>query len=76
MQQKEKTYTNKELLNRFSGKGVMIAPERERVDFGKIIGYYVDKTTGIKYPTTMGLIHYSKKGSHIVPAKPKNYKGD
>lgn len=43
----------------------------ERVDFGKIIGYYVDPQTGKKHPTTMGIIHYSKNGAHIVPSKPK-----
>ena len=65
-----------ELINNFSGKGVMIGPGKERVDFGRTIGYYVDKTTGTRHPTTVGMIHYSKNGSHIVPAKPKCFKGD
>ncbi len=59
------------LIREFSGKGTPAGANRERVDFGKIIGYYVDPQTGKKYPTTMGIIHYSKYGAHIVPSKPK-----
>jgi hypothetical protein len=43
---------------------------KERVDFGQIIGNYVDPATGEKLPTTKGIIHYSKSGVHIVPARP------
>lgn len=43
---------------------------KERVDFGQIIGNYVDPSTGEKLPTTKGIIHYSKAGVHIVPARP------
>lgn len=65
------------LIDKFSGKGQMLNNGRERVDFGKIIGYYVDSETGKKYPTTVGLIHYSKTGAHIVPATPKGgFKND
>jgi hypothetical protein len=66
------------LVDRFSGKGQQagkIPPGmpgfRERVDFGEVIGIYVDKTTGESMPTTVGIIHYSKDGVHIVPARPK-----
>lgn len=53
-------------------KGMPGKPDyRERVDFGEIIGYFVDKDTKQKLPTTIGIIHYSKKGGHIVPGKPK-----
>lgn len=53
-------------------KGVPGKPDyRERVDFGEMIGYYVDEGTKQKLPTTIGTIHYSKKGGHIVPGKPK-----
>lgn len=45
---------------------------KERVDFERVIGYYKDDSTGKSYPTTMGIIHYSKSGAHIVPSKPKN----
>jgi filamentous hemagglutinin len=43
---------------------------RERVDFGSVIGNYVDPVTGEKSPTTNGIIHYSKDGVHIVPGRP------
>ncbi|MBR5539642.1 MAG: hypothetical protein IKU61_07065 [Clostridia bacterium] len=43
---------------------------KETVDFKKIIGKYVDPQTGKAYDTTMGTIHYSKDGAHIVPARP------
>ncbi|MDC2824418.1 polymorphic toxin type 50 domain-containing protein, partial [Rodentibacter pneumotropicus] len=45
---------------------------KERVDFNKSIGIYIDPITGDRTPTTMGIIHYSKNGYHIVPAKPKD----
>jgi RHS repeat-associated protein len=37
---------------------------KERIDFGEVIGYWNDQ------PTTKGIIHYSKDGIHIVPARP------
>ena len=43
---------------------------RERVDFGKQIGYYVREGTGERIPTTKGIIHYSSTGIHIVPVAP------
>ena len=49
----------------------MLSNNRESVDFGRVIGYYVDPVTQEKIPTTMGTIHYSKDGAHIVPARPK-----
>lgn len=59
------------LIKQYSGTGVIVSQGKERIDFGRVIGYYVDKSTGKQYPTTMGIIHSSKNGSHIVPAKPK-----
>ena len=44
---------------------------KERVNFNKNIGIYIDPVTGNQTPTTMGIIHYSKNGYHVVPAKPK-----
>ncbi|WP_420978431.1 hemagglutinin repeat-containing protein [Burkholderia gladioli] len=44
---------------------------RERVNFGKVIGNYVDPVTGEKMPTTNGIVHYSKDGVHIVPGRPQ-----
>lgn len=49
---------------------------REVVDFQEIIGKYVDPSTGKSYDTTMGTIHYSKEGAHIVPARPKNIRSE
>ena len=37
---------------------------KERVDFGEVIGSVNGE------PTTKGIIHYSKTGAHIVPARP------
>lgn len=45
------------------------AGSKERVDFGKVIGSYVDPVTGEKIPTTKGIIHYGSKGVHIVPSR-------
>lgn len=63
------------LLSQYAGKGqkaqgIVGEPGyRERIDFGEVIGYFVkDK---MQIPTTVGIIHYSKKGAHIVPAQPK-----
>ena len=41
------------------------------IDFGFEIGIYVNQATGEKSPTTMGKVHFSKTGSHVVPTKPK-----
>ncbi len=65
------------LLKKHAGKGQKVQGVfgepgyRERVDFGETIGYFVNNKTNEKVPTTMGTIHYSKKGAHIVPAQPK-----
>jgi hypothetical protein len=66
------THSNPEaLLKSFSGQGQAANsfPRgqpgfRERVDFGQVIGKY----NGVD--TTKGIIHYSKKGAHIVPSAP------
>lgn len=62
-----------ELVNRYAGTGQFIGPEKtkERIDFGRPIGMYVDPRTGRREPTTIGIVHYSKNGTHIVPAAPK-----
>lgn len=60
-----------QLIKTFKGKGTKISDTKERVDFGEVIGEYVD-IDGARTPTTVGIIHTSaKKGSHIVPARPK-----
>lgn len=66
-----------QLLNRYAGTGQKVrgvpgqAGYKERVDFGEFIGYYIKKGDPMQYPTTVGTIHYNKKGAHIVPARPK-----
>ena len=48
----------------------VINDNKNRVDFGREIGVYVNPETGEKVSTTVGIVHNSKKGAHIVPAKP------
>ena len=60
-----------QLLNRCSGTGTKLNDHKERVNFGEVIGKYVDSSTGKAYDTTYGIIHYSKTGTHIVPSHPK-----
>lgn len=43
---------------------------KERINFGKVIGNYVDPVTGKGTPTTNGIITYAKDGIHIIPARP------
>ena len=43
---------------------------KERIDFGRVIGEYVDQE-GKSAPTTVGIVHHQKAGLiHIVPARP------
>lgn len=61
-----------QLLDDFAGTGQKIGANKERVDFGKVIGQYYDESTGTFVDTTRGIIHYdSKGGSHIVPSAPR-----
>ena len=57
----------------FAGMGEVVGnsetSNKERVDFGLIIGLVKD-SNGNLIPTTRGLIHHSKKGTHIVPSNP------
>lgn len=62
------------LINKYSGKGRKIGTSRETVDFKKVIGKYVDPRTGKSYDTTVGTIHYSKSGTHLVPEKPIDWR--
>lgn len=52
------------LVKEHSGKGTPLGDNKERVEFGKVIGNYVDPDTKEKQPTTVGIIHYSKNGTH------------
>lgn len=60
-----------QLLDDFAGTGKKIGKNKERVDFGSVIGKYVNPETGEAVDTTVGIIHYGKNGAHIVPARPK-----
>ena len=43
---------------------------RERINFGYVIGRFVDQGTGDATETTNAIAHYSKQGIHFVPARP------
>lgn len=58
------------LVYKLSGTGKALNQNKERIDFGVKIGKYVDEATGAAYDTTKGIIHYSKDGVHVVPARP------
>lgn len=67
-----------ELLDQGAGMGQQIGSRpvgqsgsKERVDFGRSIGNYVDPVSGEKTPTSVGVVHYGSRGAHIVPARPK-----
>jgi filamentous hemagglutinin len=66
------------LLDKGAGTGEQVGNtpvgqpgSKERVDFGKNIGDYVDRDTGERSPTSIGIIHYGSKGAHIGPARPR-----
>lgn len=62
----------------FCGTGMRITGEpgvpgyQEIINFNEFVGYYVTRETGEKTATTWGKIHYSKKGTDIVPTKPRD----
>ena len=60
------------LIDRFAGTGTKVGTNKERVDFGEVIGIYVNEEGTVREPTTVGQIHYSKNGAHIVPGRPKS----
>ena len=62
------------LVKKYSGKGEILSDHKERIDFKKKIGKFVDKETGKAYDTTVGIVHYSMDGFHVVPAKPKEWR--
>ena len=66
------------LVDKFAGTGQKITNEipgmpgyRERIDFGEVIGIYKNVDGTISKESTVGMIIYSKDGTHIVPLKPK-----
>ncbi|MBS5956126.1 MAG: hypothetical protein KIC73_04340 [Clostridiales bacterium] len=58
------------LVDKFAGTGEWIGANKERINFGEVIGQYMNPATGEAVDTTVGIIHYSKTGTHIVPAQP------
>lgn len=63
-----------QLLDDFAGTGQKVGANKERVDFGKVIGQYYDAKTNTYINTTRGMIHYDNKGgAHIVPSAPNGY---
>lgn len=64
--------TNKieKLLQKYAGTGQAVKDNKERVDFKETIGIYINQQDGHQYATTIGIIHYSKRGLHLIPAKP------
>jgi hypothetical protein len=63
-----------QLLDDFAGTGQTIGANKERVDFGRVIGQYYDAKTSTYLDTTRGMIHYdSKGGAHIIPSAPNEY---
>lgn len=65
-----------DLINRFAGTGQPKSGTfgqpgfKEWVDFGEVIGEYIDPSTGVATLTSKGILHYSQTGVHIVPARP------
>lgn len=59
----------RQLIKDNYGKGTMVNNYQEVIDFGKVIGHV--EIDGKLVPTTMGKIHYSKTGSHLVPYRDK-----
>lgn len=48
--------------------------QRETIDFGRIIGQWLNPRDGQYYDTTRGTIHWAEDGSyHIVPAPPSEF---
>lgn len=63
------------LIDRYAGTGEIKRDRKgewvhkEFITFDSVIGVVVDPATGEKTQTRRGAIHYSNKGTHIVPAK-------
>lgn len=61
-----------ELVELHGGTGTWIGGNKEVVDFGVTIGRYRDPKTGGSSATSVGTIHYSKAGTHVVPTAPNS----
>lgn len=63
-----------ELVERKAGTGRWYPPNREVVEFGVVIGSFRAGPNGTDQWTTRGTIHYSRAGSHVVPAQPSKFR--
>ena len=63
------------LVDEFAGTGEILPQNHniERVNFGRVVGKYVDETTKESCETTWGTIRYAKDGVHIVPSNPNSH---
>ena len=66
------------LVRLYAGRGEPIIVNgkwnmRERFEHTEVIGIWKSSSTDETFSTTRGQIHYSKRGVHIVPARPANY---
>lgn len=59
------------LVDTLAGSGIFYPPNKERINFGVIIGYHVNRLTGQRYETTYGTVDYSRTGCHVEPASPQ-----
>ena len=61
-----------ELVNRYAGTGIWFPKSQvEKVNFHRVIGLWINPWTGEMLKTSFGTIHYSAKGTHIIPAYPE-----
>ncbi|MEO1206472.1 MAG: RHS repeat-associated core domain-containing protein [Pseudomonadota bacterium] len=68
-----------DLIDRGAGTGQQIgttpvgqAGSKERVDYGEVIGEHVDPSTGVRTPSTIGIIVYGGDGRvHVYPGRAK-----
>ena len=62
------------IVNEYSTKGKVYfdgGQFREVITLKETIGFYGDRRTNSYIPTNRATIHYSKDGTHLVPASPK-----
>ena len=66
-----------DLVNKYAGTGEIVRTgagkwtHKEKVKAEHPIGFDVSQDTGVETETSMFIIHYSKKGVHIVPTYPE-----
>ena len=62
--------TLQKMLEEKAGTGEFIGSNKEKVEFGQVIGQYVDMDASAKRDTRTAIIHHSANGAFIVPARP------